>query len=115
MKEKNQLERRLPAFAHACVAICENMPTHPRGAHVADQLFRAATRAAATHNEALGASTRKDFRFKLCETLKETREARFWLGVAKAAGWKVKGLTEAIDEANQLVAMLTAAVKTLSE
>ena len=110
---KNGVKERLMPFVQKCVAVSCALPAHKKGQHVSFQLFSSSTRTGATYNEALGASTRRDFRFKLCETLKELREARFWLQIAVAAGWNIENIEELLEEGNELVAMLTSACKTL--
>jgi four helix bundle protein len=78
------------------------------------QLFDAAGSVGANREEAKAAYSRLEFAAKNSISLKECREARFWLRLAEA-----KSLGDAtlrarlLRESDQLVAILTATVKTL--
>jgi four helix bundle protein len=77
------------------------------------QLVEAAGSIGANLEEAAAAQSRADFIAKNCIALKEAREARFWLRLLATTEPQVDVRTRALlEEARELVAMLTAAVKT---
>jgi four helix bundle protein len=81
---------------------------------VAYQLFDAAGSVGANRAEADSAYSRKDFTAKNSIVLRECKESRFWLRVAEEKG--LGGARERgrlLQEANELVAILTAIVKRL--
>lgn len=65
------------------------------------------------YEEARGAESRADFIHKVGVANKEVREALYWLRLAQDAALVVDGDLDAlIREANELVAILTASIKT---
>jgi four helix bundle protein len=75
------------------------------------QLLKAGTSAGANSAESLGAQSRADWLTKRFIALKEMREAFFWLRLLHDSSPPFPGHSELLDEANQLVAVLTATVK----
>ena len=104
------------AFEFACriVQLCERLWARgPAARKVADQLFDAGTSIGANAEEAEGAQTKPDFIAKLAISRKESREAVYWLRVAIATSVATKEeLAWELDEASQLRAMITQAIRT---
>jgi len=76
-------------------------------------LFDAGTSIGANAEEAEGAQTKPDFIAKLAISRKESREAVYWLRVAIATSVATKEeLAWELDEASQLRAMITQAIRT---
>lgn len=87
------------------------MTGHAR--HVSTQLAKAASAAGANYEEARAPESRADFIHKVGIALKEMREARYWLNFI--AGSRMAAVDEQLlDEARQLVAILTASKRTAS-
>ena len=100
---------RLERFGGSIVRICEKLPSTRSGRHLQDQLLRSGTAVGAHYSEAQGAQSRKDFIYKLSLSLKEAREARYWLGVAEHAEfvpYEEADLAALRDESTQIVAIL---------
>jgi four helix bundle protein len=77
-----------------------------------NQLVRAATSIGANLEEANASHTKTDFHGKLRISLKEAREAYYWLRLISAAGTIAPAkLAPLVDEANQIVAILTTIAK----
>jgi four helix bundle protein len=77
------------------------------------QLVRAAVSVGSNAEEAAGAQTRPDFLTKISIALKEARESHFLLRVIRFSGLDESDeLAGLIQEANELVSILTASVKT---
>ena len=78
------------------------------------QLQSSGTSGGANYEEARGAESRKDFVHKVRVSLKEVRETRYWLRLVVRAGFlpATDEVAEKIDEAEQLVAILTASCRT---
>jgi len=115
MKGEN-IAARLLAFAADVVRQCRELPDDPSAKHIARQLVRAATGGGANYEEARGAESRADFIHKLGIANKELREALYWLRLAQEAALVVNGnLNALVREANELVAILTASIKTAKQ
>src|SRR5687768_10267308 len=71
------------------------------------QLLKAGTSAGANSAESGGAQSRADWLTKRFIALKEMREAYFWLRLLRDSSPPFPGQRELLDEANQLVAILT--------
>lgn len=72
------------------------------------QLMRSATAVGANYEEGRGASSKKDFIYKLHLSLKECREAAFWLRVLiKSESLKMENSNEVLAEAEELIKILS--------
>ncbi|MBV8518574.1 MAG: four helix bundle protein [Acidobacteria bacterium] len=82
---------------------------------IANQLLRAATSVGSNLEEAKAGQSRADFLAKARISLKEARESHYWLRLIEAtellAAKQIHPLTE---EANEIVAVLTAIIKKAS-
>jgi len=94
--------------------LCEKLWGRGRAAgRIADQLFDAGTSIGANAWEAEGGQTKPDFLAKLAVSRKESWETIYWLHLAIASGAATKDeVAWELDEAQQLKAMITAAIKT---
>jgi len=107
------LESRLLAYAIRIVRLVSALPRTLVGRRIGDQLLRAGTSPGANYQEARAAESQADFVHKLQIALKELRESRYWLQVLTGAEVVPPDkLTDLLDEATQLVAMLSKAVAT---
>ena len=104
------------SFGFACriVKLCVKLWNGgPAARKIADQLFDCGTSIGANSEEAEGGQTKPDFIAKLAVSRKESRETIYWLRLAAAT--KVVTMDEVaweLDEAYQLRAMITAAIRT---
>jgi four helix bundle protein len=116
-KKPEDLETRLERFAVAGVLVTEKMPPTPAGRFYADQLLRASGSAALNYAESQGGATHRDFTNKLKIVFKEIREAHMALRIIHSAGLHsdLSGVTTARQEAAELVAIFTAAVRTAEQ
>ena len=81
---------------------------------VGDQIVRSGTAIGANIQEAVSAYSRKDMAAKQGIALKEARACHYWLRLVAATQPELQQATAPLlDEYNQLIAMLTASVKTL--
>ena len=101
-------------FATRIVKLCEKLWTRgPAARKIADQLFDCGTSIGANSEEAEGGQTKPDFIAKMAVSRKESRETVYWLRLAIATGIVTKDeVSWELDEAQQLKAMTTQAVKT---
>jgi four helix bundle protein len=84
-----------------------------QGTHIAKQLLRSGTAAAANYGEARGAESRSDFIHKLRIVLKELNETGIWLdlivGSSLLSQDKSKGI---VAENQELCRIIAASIKT---
>jgi four helix bundle protein len=117
MTEPIPWDLRERAFRFTCETFnfCEHLSGNPgMTRHVAYQLFRAVSSIGANLEEEKAAYSRREFTSKNAISLKEAREAKYWLRVAddKSLG-DPDARRRLLDEADQLVAILTTSVKHL--
>ena len=116
--EKGQPRRDLPErtfeFARRVVKLCQELDQTPGVNRVlANQLLRSGTSIGANVEEGQGGQSRADFVAKYSIACKEARETNYWLRLLAASGiMSEEKLKDLIDESNQLVAILTAIIKT---
>jgi four helix bundle protein len=115
MKGEN-IATRLLVFGAGVVRSCRRLPEDASAKHIARQLVRAATDGGANYEEARGADSRADFIYKVGIANKELREALYWLRLTEEAALATDGeLAALIREANELVAILTASIRTAKQ
>jgi four helix bundle protein len=115
--EKEQMKKDLPArtfeFARRIVKLCQTLDQTPGVSRsLANQLLRSGTSVGANVEEAQGGQSRADFLSKISIACKESRETHYWLRLLAASRLVPESrLIELLDEANQLIAILTAIIR----
>ena len=113
MSQHPDFRQRTRVFATRVLTFTSKGTAQRHGRFVCDQLRASACSIGANVEEAKGAQSKRDFLAKMSIALKEARETLYWLRVVgDATGNGDPNLTRLTDEANQLVAILTATVKT---
>ena len=80
------------------------------------QILRSGTSVGANLTEGKAAQSRRDLRSKFSIALKEARETHFWLRLVAATYPHLEAtVADALDESNQLVAILTTSVMRLRD
>ena len=104
------IQDRSFAFAVRVVKLCQELHrTSKVNRPLVSQLLRSGTSVGANVAEGQSAQSRVDFVHKLSIACKEARETHYWLRLLAAAEIvPEKQLACLLDEANQLVAILTA-------
>lgn len=110
-----EIGQRAFGFAVRVVRLCQTLDEQPGVSRtLSNQLLRAGTSIGANLEEAKGGQSRADFLSKNSIALKEARETHYWLRLLAATGTIPEHqLKSLLDEANQLVAILTTIVKKL--
>ena len=112
LRKGANIAARLAALAGHVFVIVDDLPKNAVATHVAKQLVRAATSAGANYEEARAAESRADFIHKLGIAVKEIRETIYWLELVHV-DYEQKSITiDAIDEAQQLAAILYSSQRT---
>ena len=108
------ISERAFAFAIRIVRLCDRLWNADRAARkIADQLFDSGTSIGDNASESQGGQTKADFLARLAISRKESWETIYWLRLAIATSIVTKeAVAWELDEAQQLRAMITAAIKT---
>ncbi|MDP3735581.1 MAG: four helix bundle protein [bacterium] len=115
-KNKYDLEERTATFAEEVVSFAKKIPqntvTHP----LISQFVRAGTSVGANYCEAIGASSRKDFRNKMYICKKEIQETKYWLRILSKAEEKFKDAARVLwKEAQELTLIFQKILSTLDK
>jgi four helix bundle protein len=110
-----QLGERTFLFACDIVRFCRRLSAEPGVVRqIAWQLADSGTSVAANYEEAKGSYSRREFAAKNAIVLKEARESRLWLRLILACKLASESETRPLyEEANELVGIFTAGVRTL--
>jgi four helix bundle protein len=79
--QKYTLEERTTKFSEQIISFCRSLKKDIVNSPLISQLIRAATSIGANYMEANGASSKKDFKNKICICKKEARETKYWLQI----------------------------------
>ena len=114
MPKSRDLRVRTFQFTVDIVRLCTARLTNdPISRRLAFQLVDAAGSVGANVEESAAAQSKRDFIAKQSIALKEANESRFWLRVIASAFPRMASEIAAhINESSELVAMLTASIKT---
>ena len=113
-RKGDDIADRLLNLGAAVVKLLPALGKKPGGKAVVKQLERCGPAGGSNYEEARGAGSPADFVHKTRIALKEVRETRYWLRLAARAELldRTHHLATLIDEADQLVAILTASANT---
>ncbi len=110
---KRDLPERTFEFARRVVKLCLLLDQKPGTSRtLANQLLRSGTSIGANVEEGQAGQSKADFVSKLSIACKEARETNYWLRLLSATEIVPESrLAELLDEANQLIAILTTVIK----
>ncbi len=111
--DAGDLKRRTKQFALQIIRLIESIPTSKTSNVIGNQLLRCGMSVGANYRAACRARSKPDFISKASISIEEADESIYWLELLIEAGImpqeKLAGL---LNEANEIVAILTASVKT---
>ncbi|MCC6492752.1 MAG: four helix bundle protein [Pirellulales bacterium] len=107
---------RTKKFALRIIRLASKLPKSDVARVVGGQVLRSGTSISANYREASRCATRKHFASTMTIALKEADETLYWLELlAESETVKPAPLTELLVECNELVAILTASVRTAKQ
>ncbi|MEM6654182.1 MAG: four helix bundle protein [Planctomycetota bacterium] len=110
--DSTDLKNRTKQFSLRVIRLSAALPRSREADVIGRQLLRSATSIGANYREALRASSKRHFVSNLEICLREGDETIYWLELlAESAIVSPDRLSGLIDESNQLVAILTATVR----
>ncbi|QGU00435.1 hypothetical protein SYNTR_1841 [Candidatus Syntrophocurvum alkaliphilum] len=114
--KRNIIKDKSYYFALQVIKTCRYLAKKENEYVISRQLMRSGTSIGANIEEALAAGSRKDFIHKMTLASKEARESSYWIRLLKDSGLidEEEG-NKLLEEANELVRLLTSIVKTTSK
>ncbi len=107
------LFERTALFAEDACRLCDALPSRPAAQEVASQLRRSARGVASNYRAARRGRSDIEFIAKIGTVIEEADESLYWLQHLSATGlMSTTGVEPLRQEANELVALFTAAHKT---
>jgi len=114
--DANEMQKRTKAFALRIIQIVEGLPKGKTADVVGRQLLRCGTSVGANYRASCRARSKADFIAKMGIVEEEADEAGYWLDLLVEAGIVRKAdVASLMDEANQLVAITVASIKTAKD
>jgi four helix bundle protein len=111
--DAQELKRRTKKFGLDVIKLVEMLPPTQTGKVIGNQLLRSALSVGANYRSACRGRSKADFISKVGITIEEADESQHWLEMLSEAGLVSSGkLKPLMQESNELVAILTASVKT---
>jgi four helix bundle protein len=112
MKTNNVIVEKSYSFALRIVKLYLHLQKEKKEYQLSAQIVRSGTSVGANIEEAIGASSKKDFIAKLAIAHKESRETRFWLKLLRDSSFIEPRLANSmIDGCEELIKLLTAILK----
>jgi four helix bundle protein len=109
----DDIEERLIDFAVRVVKVCDSLPQTYAGRHLANQLLRSGTSAAANYAEARGGESANDFIHKLKICLKELNETSVWLRIITRSDiFPEHKINDLLQECQELARIINASIRT---
>jgi four helix bundle protein len=110
---RNDMKDRTKQFALRIIRLSKAMPRNREADVLARQILKSGTSIGANYREAIRASSLRHFVTNLEICLREGEETIYWLElIGESEIMPLKRLTELVDECSQLLAILTATVRT---
>jgi four helix bundle protein len=110
---EDALRRRTREFALRVIKVAEELPKSAVGRVVGSQLLRSGTSVGANYRAAKRAKSTADFISKMGTVEEETDETLYWMEIILEAGlMEETKLAELVKEADEILAMVVASIKT---
>ena len=111
--DADELKRRTKQFGLRGINVVEALPNTRTANVIGNQLLRSATSVGANYRSACRGRSKVDFISKIGIAIEEADESLYWMELLIEAGIVLEErLSPLMKEANELVSILTASVKT---
>lgn len=109
----DQLKQRTKQFALRIINLVDNLPNTRSTEVISRQLLRSGTSVGANYRSACRGRSKLDWIAKTCISIEEADESLYWMELLVEAGiLPEQKLGSLMQEADEIVAILTASVKT---
>ena len=116
MKEGNLIVEKSYAFALRIVKLYWHLVESKKEYRLSGQLLSSGTSIGANVEEAIGGSSRKDFKYKLEIAYREARETKYWLRLLRDSASIESRLAESLlKDCEELLKILGSILKTLKD
>jgi four helix bundle protein len=110
---EDDLKRRTKQFGLRVIKLVESLPNTTASKTIGHQLLRSGTSVGANYRAACRGKSKADFIAKIGLVVEEADESLYWLELLQEAGIiPVERLQDLKKEADELVAIFTASIKT---
>jgi four helix bundle protein len=110
---EDDLKRRTKQFGLRVIKLVESLPNTTASKTIGHQLLRSGTSVGANYRAACRGKSKADFIAKIGIVVEEADESLYWLELLQEAGIiPVERLQDLKKEADELVAIFTASIKT---
>ena len=111
--QKEELKQRTKDFAKRVLKVVDALPNTIKGRAIGNQLVRSGTSTAANYRAACRGRSKAEFAAKLGTVIEEADESALWLElIIEDRILKAQLVQPLLDEANEIVAIMTASRKT---
>jgi four helix bundle protein len=111
--DESELKQRTKQFALRVMKLVEFLPKTPSGRVIGQQLLRSGTSVGANYRSACRGRSKADFIAKAGISLEEADESLYWMELLLEAKLiPPERLKDLMKEANELVAIFSASIKT---
>jgi four helix bundle protein len=111
--QKHDFAKRTMMFGLRVIRLVESLPKSQTARVIGSQLVRSGTSVGANYRSALRGKSRADFIAKMGIVEEECDETLYWMQMLVEAGvMKRSRLTELMNEADQIIAIVVSSIKT---
>jgi four helix bundle protein len=111
--DENELKKRTKQFGLRVIKLVEALPNSTTARTIGNQLLRSGMSVGANYRAACRGRSKADFVAKAGISLEEADECLYWMELLQEAGiFPADRLKELMKEADELVAIFTASIKT---
>jgi four helix bundle protein len=109
----DEFKKRTKAFALRVIHLVDSLPKSRTAGIIGGQLLRAGTSVGANYRAACRARSSADFVAKMGIVEEECDESAYWIKLLIEAGIVKKNrISDLLDEANEILAMVVASIRT---
>ena len=110
---ENEMKKRTKQFGLRVIKLVESLPNGQTARTIGNQLLRSGMSVGANYRAACRGRSKADFIAKAGISLEEADECSYWMEMLQEAGIvPVEKMKDLMKEADELVAILTASIKT---
>ena len=110
---ENEMKKRTKQFGLRVIKLVESLPTAQTARTIGNQLLRSGMSVGANYRAACRGRSKADFIAKAGISLEEADECLYWMEMLQEAGIvPVEKMKDLMKEADELVAIFTASIKT---
>ena len=114
--KKNIIQEKSYSFALRILRLSKHLIKYEQEYILSKQVLRSGTSIGANIEEAIGGTTKKDFKYKLTIAYKEAREAHFWLRLLRDGKYIPQILAESmLYDCDELLKILGTIIKTTKQ